>query len=97
MGVFGKDLRPNARAANAAALYPKPGLRAQGLLRGVDLVEDDEREHGVRRDAHVVRGEAGVELERPPEAMVFATQSPKPLNGMVPSGSGFCFCSWVLT
>ena len=39
-------------------------LHAHGLLGGVDLVEDDEGEHGVGGDADVVGGEAGVELER---------------------------------
>ena len=34
-------------------------LHAHGLLGGVDLVEDDEGEHGVGGDAEVVGGEAG--------------------------------------
>ena len=39
-----------------------PNSRPVRFLRGVDLVQDDQREHGVRRDSDVVGGEPGVEL-----------------------------------
>mmetsp|Transcript_11 Transcript_11/g.31 ORF Transcript_11/g.31 Transcript_11/m.31 type:complete len:318 (+) Transcript_11:155-1108(+) len=44
--------------------HPSRRLHAGVLHRGVDLVEDDQREHSVGRNADVVGGETGVELER---------------------------------
>ena len=56
--------KPENASSSSPSISPHRRSHAQILLRGVDLIEDDEGEHGVGRDADVIGGEPGVKLER---------------------------------
>ena len=81
----------NPRMPSSPSISSHRRSHAQILLRGVDLIEDDEGEHGGGARCGRNRWGTRCKTSGPPDAIVFPQQSRKPLNGMDPSGRGFCF------